>query len=132
VAPKPSPARAPEPSLIGWREIRTFLDPGTEVTGKLNFTAPTRIEGRLKGEVRATDLLVIAPGGVVHGTIRAGVLIVAGEVRGQILGADRVEVQPRGRVSGLIETRQLVAPEGAILECDVRMNCEAERAVESS
>jgi hypothetical protein len=34
-------------------------------------------------------------------------------------------------VSGLIETRELIAPEGAILECDIRMNCEAERAVDA-
>ena len=55
MAPKPIPARAPEAGLIGWREIRTVLDKGTQVNGKLSFTAPTRIEGRLRGEVRAAD-----------------------------------------------------------------------------
>jgi cytoskeletal protein CcmA (bactofilin family) len=122
---KPVPVRTPEPGLIGWREIRTFLDPGTEVTGKLNFTNPTRIGGRLRGEVRATDLLVVAPGGSVQGTIRASVLIVAGEVRGQILGAERVEVQAGGRVSGFIEARALVAAEGAVVEADCRLGGEA-------
>jgi cytoskeletal protein CcmA (bactofilin family) len=125
---KPIPAPSSEPGLIGWREIRTFLDPGTEVTGKLNFSTPTRIEGRLRGEVRASDLLVVAAGGVVQGTIRAGVLIVAGEVRGQILGATRVEIQPGGRVTGQIETKALVAPEGALLDCDCRMGVDSERA----
>ena len=120
IAPKPVTARAPEAGLIGWREIRTFLDPGTQVSGKLNFTTPTRIEGRLRGEVRANDLLVVAVGGSLHGTIWARTLIVAGEVRGQILGADRVEVQPGGRVYGFIEAREIVVPDGAIVEADCR------------
>jgi cytoskeletal protein CcmA (bactofilin family) len=125
------PVRTPEPGLIGWREIRSFLDPGTEVTGKLNFTTPTRIGGRLRGEVRATDLLVVAPGGVVEGTVRAATLTVGGEVRGQILGAERVEIQPGGRVRGLIETRSLIVPEGAIVDCDVRVGCEPARAADA-
>lgn len=120
-APRPIPAREPEAGLIGWREVRTVLDQGTQINGKLSFTAPTRIEGRLRGEVRATDL-EIGASGVVHGSIWAKTLMVAGEVRGQILGADRVEIQAGGRVFGLVETRTLVVVDGAILEGDLRMS----------
>jgi cytoskeletal protein CcmA (bactofilin family) len=123
-APKPIPARSPEAGFIGFREMRTVLDQGTQVNGKLSFTAPTRIEGRLRGEVRSTDLLEIAKGGVVHGSIWARNLVVAGEVRGQILGAERVEIQPGARVHGLVETRALVVAEGAVFEGDLRMNRE--------
>ncbi len=123
-APKPIPARSPEAGFIGFREIRTVLDQGTQVNGKLSFTAPTRIEGRLRGEVRSTDLLEIAKCGVVHGSIWARNLVVAGEVRGQILGAERVEIQPGARVHGLVETRALVVAEGAVFEGDLRMNRE--------
>lgn len=124
VAPKPIQARAAEAGFIGFREIRTVLDQGTQVNGKLSFSAPTRIEGRLKGEVRSSDLLEIAACGVVHGSIWAKSLVVAGEVRGQILGAERVEIQAGGRVVGLVETRALVVVEGATFEGDLRMNRE--------
>ncbi len=120
------PTRMPDAGLIGWREIRTFLDPGTQVSGKLSFTAPTRVEGRLRGEVRASDLLVVAPGSVLQGTIWARYLVVAGEIRGQVLRAERVEVQPGGRVHGLIETRALIVAEGATFEGDCRMGVERE------
>jgi cytoskeletal protein CcmA (bactofilin family) len=132
VAPKPVTARAPEAAFLGWREIRTFLDPGTQVSGKLNFSTPTRIEGRLRGEVRANDLLVVAEGGSIHGTVWARTLIVAGEVRGQILGADKVEVQPGGRVYGLIEARELVVPDGAIVEADCRLGADPAHSLDSS
>ena len=128
-APKPI-TRVPEAGLIGWREIRTFLDPGTQVSGKLNFTTPTRIEGRMRGEVRASDLLVIAAGAQVQGTVWATSLVVAGEIRGQILGAERVEIQPGGRVAGTIETKVLIIPEGAIFEGDCRMTGDAARELE--
>ena len=127
-APKPIAARAPEAGLIGWREIRTVLDQGAQINGKLNFNAPTRIEGRLRGEVRSNDLLEIAKSGVVHGSIWARHLVVAGEVRGQILGAERVEIQPGGRVTGLVEARVLIVVEGAFFEGDVRMGLDAAEA----
>ena len=120
-APRPIPARTPDAGLIGWREIRTFLDPGTAVSGKLSFATPTRIEGRLRGEVRASDLLVIAAGGVVHGTIWARSLVVAGEVRGEVRGAERVEIQAGGKVVGRVETQRFVLPEGAFFEGECRM-----------
>lgn len=129
-APKPIPARIPEAGLIGWREIRTFLDPGTQVSGKLNFTTPTRIDGRLRGEVRASDLLVIAEAGQVHGTIYPTTLVITGEVRGQILGAERVEIQAGARVTGTIETKVLVIAEGASFEGDCRMSDDATRELE--
>ena len=45
----------------GWQDVRVSLGPDAEVSGKLSFVVPTRIEGKLKGEVRASDLLVIGP-----------------------------------------------------------------------
>ncbi len=124
-APKPIAARIPEAGMIGWIEIRSFLDPGTQVSGKLNFTTPTRIDGRLRGEVRASDLLVIAEVGQLHGTVWPTTLVVAGEVRGQILGAERVEIRAGGRVTGTIETKTLILVEGATFEGDCRMAEEA-------
>ena len=117
--------------MIGWREIRTFLDTGTQISGKLSFTTPTRIEGRMRGEVRASDLLVIAAGAQVQGTVWATSLVVAGEIRGQILGAERVEIQPGGRVAGTIETKVLIIPEGAIFEGDCRMTGDAARELDA-
>ena len=128
-APKPVPVPAGA-GLFGWRDIRTFLDPKTQVTGKLSFSTPTRIEGRLRGEVRASDLLVVAAGGLLQGTVWPQSLIVAGEVRGQILGAERVEIRAGGRVAGLIETKVLVIAERGVFEGDCRMTAEASRSLE--
>ena len=75
-----------------WQDVRVSLGPDAEVTGKLSFVSPTRIEGKLKGEVRSSDLLIIGPEAVVQATVHAEKLVVLGEVRGEVLGASLVPV----------------------------------------
>lgn len=104
-----------------WQDVRVSLGPDAEVTGKLSFAVPTRIEGKLKGEIRASDVLVIGPQAIVHATVHADRLIVLGEVRGQVTGAGRVEICAGGRLFGDVETKALVVQEGATFEGRSRM-----------
>jgi len=104
-----------------WDDVHVSLGPDAEVTGKLSFVKATRVEGKLKGEVRAADLLVVGPEAVVHATVRAGKLVVLGEVRGEVLGAARVEICAGGKLYGDIETQSLVIQEGATFEGRSRM-----------
>jgi cytoskeletal protein CcmA (bactofilin family) len=104
-----------------WQDVRVSLGPDAEVTGKLSFAVPTRIEGKLKGEIRASDILVIGPQATVHATVQAERLVVLGEVRGQVTGAARVEICAGGRLFGDVETKALVVQEGATFEGRSRM-----------
>ncbi len=104
-----------------WQEVRVSLGPDAEVTGKLSFETATRIEGKLRGEVRATDLLVVGVAASVHATVQAANLVVLGEVRGQVQGATRVEICSGGRLFGDVETKCLVIQEGATFEGRSRM-----------
>ena len=104
-----------------WQEVRVSLGPDAEVTGKLSFETATRIEGKLRGEIRATDLLVIGAEAVVHATVHVSKLVVLGEVRGQVQGASRVEICDGGRLFGDVETKCLVVQEGATFEGRSRM-----------
>jgi len=107
---------APPPSMP-----RSLLGADTVVTGRLSFTAPTRIDGTLRGEVRASELLVIGEAGFVDGTVRAQRLVVLGKMRGDVRGADRVEIGPHGRLTGTIETHCLVVHDGGQLDGDCRI-----------
>ena len=107
-----------------WQDVRVSLGPDAEVTGKLSFATPTRIEGRLKGELRASDLLVIGAQAVVQANVQAEKLVVLGEVRGQVQGASRVEICAGGKLYGDIETKCLVVQEGATFEGRSKMGNE--------
>ena len=104
-----------------WQDVRVSLGPDAEVTGKLSFATPTRIEGKLRGEIRATDLLVVGAQAVIHATVRAQKLVVLGEIRGQVKGASRVQICAGGRLFGDVETQALVVDEGATFEGKSRM-----------
>ena len=110
-------ARAPDPLPV----LRPSLGADTVVSGRLSFTVPTRIDGTLRGEVRASDLLVVGEDGYVEGTVRALKLVVLGEVRGDVQGAERVEIGPGGRLMGTVETHSLVVKEGGCLDGDCRI-----------
>ena len=100
------------------------LGPDAEVTGKLSFATPTRIEGKLKGELRASDLLVIGAQAVVQANVQAENLVVLGEIRGHVQGASRVEICAGGRLYGDIETKCLIVQEGATFEGRSKMGHE--------
>jgi cytoskeletal protein CcmA (bactofilin family) len=101
--------------------LRPSLSPGTSVAGRLSFEAPTRIDGSLRGEVRAADLLVIGEKGIVDGVVRAAQLIVYGQIHGEIRGAAHVEIAASAIVSGLVEAHSLVVHEGATFDGDVKI-----------
>lgn len=108
--------------LDKWQEVRVSLGSDAEVTGKLSFVGPTRIEGKLHGQVRAADLLVVGSAAIVEATVRAETLVVLGEVRGHVEGAGRVEICAGGRMFGDVETKCLVVEEGATFEGHARMS----------
>ncbi len=119
-----------KPTNGAWQDVRVSLGPDAEVTGKLSFATPTRIEGKLKGELRATDLVIIGPQAIVQANVRAEKLIVLGEVRGQVEGATRVEICAGGRLFGDIDTKCLIVEEGATFEGRSRMGGEMATAAE--
>ena len=108
-----------------WQDVRVSLGPDAEVTGKLSFATPTRIEGKLKGEIRSTDVLVIGPSAVVQATVRADRLVILGEVHGEVQGATRIQICAGGKLYGDVETRGLVIDEGGVFEGRCKMGGEA-------
>ncbi|HEX7410245.1 MAG TPA: polymer-forming cytoskeletal protein, partial [Candidatus Binatia bacterium] len=96
--------------------LRSSLGADTVVSGRLSFTVPTRIDGTLRGEVRASDMLVVGEEAKVDGIVRALKLIVLGQVRGEVRGAERVEIGSGGRLIGTVEAQSLVVKEGGCLE----------------
>lgn len=121
VTPPPAETSAAPPADSGTPALRTSLGPDAEVTGKLSFNVPTRLDGRLKGEVRASDLLLIGRQAFVDGGVFARELIVEGEVHGDVKVDRRVEVTASGRIFGNIRAGVLVIEPGGLINGDCRI-----------
>ncbi len=113
----------PQDAGVAWAEERTRVAVGrnVNVSGKLIFHEPVRIEGRFRGEVRSVELVVIGEEGMIDGKVCAPRLLIMGELRGEVVGCDRVVLGPRAKFFGNIETRNLTVSEGAYLDGNVRM-----------
>ncbi len=114
--PEARPDAAVQPGAV-----RSSLGPDTSITGKLSFSAPTRIDGKLKGEIRATDLLIIGEQAVVEGAVRALKLVLHGEVQGDVIAVERVEIVTGGKLRGSVQAPIVVVHEGALLDGDCKI-----------
>jgi cytoskeletal protein CcmA (bactofilin family) len=113
----------PQDAGTAWAEARTRVAVGRNinVSGKLIFQEPVRIEGRFRGEVRSVELVVVGEEGMIEGKVFAPRLLIMGELRGEVIGCERVVLGPRAKFFGNIDTRNLTIAEGAYLDGNVRM-----------
>ncbi|MFL6822761.1 MAG: polymer-forming cytoskeletal protein [Xanthobacteraceae bacterium] len=87
---------------------------GMSIVGNIECNGPAQVFGRIKGEVRASDLL-IGDGAQVEGSVIAQDVTVCGHVKGTIR-AVRLKLQEGGAVEGDIFHRSLSIDENAVFE----------------
>lgn len=95
---------------------RTVLFPESDVSGKLSFDLPVKIDSRFSGEVKTSELLVLGPNAEVKAKISARHLQVEGSLVGEVHVSGWVEILPGGRFQGEIEAGQLKIHPGAVFE----------------
>jgi cytoskeletal protein CcmA (bactofilin family) len=93
-----------------------FITEGSELEGTCSFNGSVVINGRVKGEVRATGALSVGRAGRIEARLHAPVVIIEGEVVGSIVATERIELREHARVSGDLETPALIIEESAIFE----------------
>jgi cytoskeletal protein CcmA (bactofilin family) len=84
------------------------------IVGSIECNGPAQVFGRIKGDVRASDLL-IGDGAQVEGSVIAQDVTVCGHVKGTIR-AVRVKLQDGGAVEGDIFHRSLSIGENSVFE----------------
>jgi cytoskeletal protein CcmA (bactofilin family) len=87
---------------------------GMSIVGNIDCNGPAQVFGRIKGEVRASDLL-IGDGAQIEGSVIAQDVTVCGHVKGTIR-AVRVKLQDGGAVAGDIFHRSLSIDENSLFE----------------
>lgn len=96
-------------------DVGSLLGKGATFCGKLTFLGTVRIEGTFEGEVESDDTLVVAPGGLIKGTINVGSLVVTGGVvEADVVAKTSVEILPEGKLVGDVATPSLQIEKGAI------------------
>ena len=100
--------------------IDSLIGAGTTIEGDITFVGGLRIDGHVKGNVKATGgkpggTLVLSELAKVEGEIDVAHIVVNGTVAGPIRATEYVELLPKARVTGDVCYKSIEVHVGAIV-----------------
>lgn len=97
--------------------IHTIIGKDMLIKGEIQAgTKSVRVEGTVDGTIHSDGEVVVAPGGLVVGTVQAKHLVVTGRVKGTVKTLECLEIHGTGVVEGEVEVGTLVVDEGGTLQ----------------
>jgi len=99
--------------------IDSLIGSGTTIEGNITFTGGLRIDGHVKGNVKATGskpgTLVLSELAKVEGEIDVAHVVINGTVAGPVRATEYVELLPKARVTGNVSYKSIEIHVGAIV-----------------
>jgi len=92
--------------------VISIIGPGMRVDGDCTADGTLRVEGYIKGTVRAGKAVVVSKDGVVEGDILTQDAIIGGKVTGTVSAESRLELQATCQIQGEIRARRIKLDEG--------------------
>jgi cytoskeletal protein CcmA (bactofilin family) len=100
--------------------IDTLIGAETSISGDVSFSGGLRIDGQVKGNIRATgeqsSTLVISEHATIEGEIFVPHLVINGTVIGPVTSSGFVELQAKARVTGDLEYNAIEMHLGAVVQ----------------
>lgn len=117
---KPAPSRPSGGSKPAGNGT-TLVAPAAQFEGSLTGSGDVRIEGRVSGTVAVDGHVIVNQTGVIEATLKARVVVVAGEVHGDVFADEKIELQPTANLVGNMTAPRILIQEGAKFEGQVYM-----------
>lgn len=111
--------KKPESKLHG--RIDSLIGAGTRIEGALYFTGGLRVDGELKGSVRAAEgasssTLVLSEHARIEGAVSVAHMVTNGTVVGPVVVTEGLEMQSKARIVGDVEYATIEMHQGAVIE----------------
>jgi len=97
-------------------ELNTILGKGAYFEGVITVEHSLRVDGKVKGDVKTSDTLVVGKEGEIEGNVKAKNLVVGGRLNGIVDADGKTVLESRSEFHGEMKTRKLVIDEGAIFD----------------
>jgi len=95
--------------------INTIIGPNTDLTGNIESAGFTRIDGSIRGNVKAKGKVVIGQKARLKSNVSGTVITIGGVVLGNVVASESVIVLSTALVIGDIITRRIQADDGCII-----------------
>jgi cytoskeletal protein CcmA (bactofilin family) len=100
--------------------IDSLIGAGTTIEGDITFAGGLRIDGQIKGNVRAIgegpSTLVVSEHARIEGEVSVSHVVINGTVIGPVRSGEFLELQPRARVTGDVEYNTVEMHLGAVVQ----------------
>jgi cytoskeletal protein CcmA (bactofilin family) len=105
-------------------ELNTIIGKGSKVQGNISVQNSLRIDGTITGNIQSTDTVIVGKEGRVKGEIKAKDILISGTVQGQILAENKVYLEAKAIIEGDMKASRLVVDEGATFDgnCSMKNN----------
>lgn len=101
--------------------IMNVFHKGSTIDGKIRINGSIRIDGKLKGQVDATEAVIVGETGVIEGDIKAKETNISGKCTGQITAENTVLLHASAVINGDVKCKKLVVDEGVIIDGNISM-----------
>ncbi|OYU43903.1 MAG: cell shape determination protein CcmA [Burkholderiales bacterium PBB4] len=104
--------------------IKSLIAEGTHLEGNIQFSDGLRVDGDVKGNVRAdsasASILVVSEAAHIIGELEADHIIINGSVKGPVHAREMLELQPKARIEGDVHYAALEMHQGALITGQLR------------
>ncbi len=108
--------------------VISIIGAGMTIEGDSETDGSLRVEGTIRGNVRAGKSVVVGKDGLVDGSVFTQDAVIAGRVSGGIHAESRLELQATSEVSGEIVAPRMQVEEGAKVQGQVAVGESAVKA----
>ena len=108
-----APPKTPTEGVISIIGADMTMEGDSETDGSI------RIEGTLRGDVRAGKSVLIGKNGLLEGSIYTQDAVIAGRVLGSVYAESYLELEATSEISGEIKARRMRVEEGSALHSQV-------------
>jgi cytoskeletal protein CcmA (bactofilin family) len=95
--------------------INTIIGPGTNVAGDIESAGFTRVDGNIRGDLKAAGRVIIGERARMRSNVSGTHVTVGGVVRGNVIASEQLVILATGLVLGDIITRRIQADEGCLI-----------------
>lgn len=95
---------------------------GTVFEGKIRTPGSIRIDGRIIGEITATQNISVGSSAEIDGNVAAKNVTIGGKIKGLIVAQEKLVLEAKALVQGDIRAARLVIDEGAMFDGKCNMS----------
>jgi len=108
-----APPKRPTDTAISLVGVGMTMEGDSETDGSL------RIEGTIRGDVRAGKSVVIGRGGLLEGNLYTQDAVIGGRVVGAVYAESHLTLEATSEISGEVQAGRMQVENGAALKCQV-------------